>query len=187
MLGILISSTLVLYGTNLEVNTGQRTPVQLDGSTITLQLGNPQLQTAGNVYFQNQFWPEMIGYAVDVQITSGAQSWSSGLSYSIYPAYGLFYTPAVVSTPFKDYFVTALPSSVLTNGTIGQGAQQSSSESLIVSIKVVPLAGLIWLGASLMAIGMIMRIFWRSDLEKGQPPSAQHIAHMGGRGSHRPH
>lgn len=175
VLGILISSTLMAYSINLQLNTSQPTQVQLGGSTIALQLSDPKPQPSGSVYFQGQFWPEMTGYAVDAQITSGSQSWSSMLTYSIYSAYGLFYTPAVVSTPLQDYFITALPSSIISNGTLGPGAQQSSPTVLIVSVKVVPLADLIWLGASLMAIGMIIRILWRSDRERnGQGSNAGH-------------
>jgi cytochrome c-type biogenesis protein CcmF len=186
VLGILISSTMILYATNLRLDTGQPTQVQLGGSTITLQLGEPVPQHSGSVYFQSQFWNEMRGYAVDAQITSGSQSWSSVLSYSIYSAYGLFYTPAVVSTLLQDYFVTALPSSILTNGTLSQGPPQSSTV-IIASVKVVPLAGLIWLGTSLMVVGMVVRIFWRSDDRRnGQRHDSQRSARAETKILHRP-
>jgi cytochrome c-type biogenesis protein CcmF len=167
LLGVIISSTLVVYTTNMQVNTGQSTQLQLGGSTISIQFENPKLASSSDIYFRGQILPEMSGRVVDLRITSGAQIWSSDLSYGVYPVYGLFYSPAVVTTFFRDYFIIALPWSYLTNGTLGQvSGNQSSSTTLLFSVRVVPLAGLIWLGTSLMALGVIMRILWRSDRRK---------------------
>jgi cytochrome c biogenesis factor len=171
MVGILVSSTLVVYDTNLTVNTGQSIQVHLGMSTISIRPGNPMPETAGAVYYRGQTLPEMVGYAVEVQISNGVEAWSSELTYGTYPAYGLFYTPAIVSTPLRDYFVIALPVSILSNGTLSESAgSQSSSTTLLMSVRVVPLAGLIWLGSSAMTIGMIMRILWRSDAKKTAAP-----------------
>jgi cytochrome c-type biogenesis protein CcmF len=172
LLGVIISSTLVVYSTNVQVYTNQSTQLQLGGSTISIQFENPRLASSGDIYSRGQIMPEMSGRIVGVQITSGAQTWSSELSYGVYPVYGLFYSPAVVSTLFRDYFIIALPWSYLTNGTLGQVSEnQSSPTILLASVRVVPFAGLIWLGASFMALGVVMRILWRSDERKGERSS----------------
>jgi cytochrome c-type biogenesis protein CcmF len=164
LLGVIISSTLVVYRTNVQVNTGQPIQLQLDGSTVSIQFENPSLESSSDVYYRGQIVPEMSGRVVGVRITSGMQAWSSELSYGVYPVYGLFYSPAIVTTPFSDLFIIALPWSYLTNGTLGPvSSNQSSPTTLLMSVRVVPLAGLIWVGASLMALGVIMRIVWRSD------------------------
>jgi cytochrome c-type biogenesis protein CcmF len=161
VLGVLLSSTLVLYATNLQVMTGQSTQVKLNGTTVSIQVSNPKSETAGFVYFGGSAWPEMTGDTVEVRVTNGGQSWSSQLIYSYYPAYGLFYQPAIISTPFADYFITGLPFSYLTNGTLNQSPGQPTT--LVMSVKLVSFTSLIWLGASLMALGMFTRIIWRSN------------------------
>lgn len=169
ILGVLISSTLVLSSTNLLVNTGQPTQVQLGGSTISIQFGNPKPESGGIVYVEGQAWPEMIGSTVDVRIANGGDHWLSELGYGYYPAYGLFYRPAVVSTPLNDYFVTALPWAYVENGTLSQVTEQQPT-TMLVSVRVVTLTGLIWAGASLMIIGMIITLSWRADVRRNVMP-----------------
>jgi len=165
LLGVLISSSCVLYSGNLEAKTGETTQVQLDGSRISIQLGEPQFEKTGAIFLQGETWFERVGDRVNVRITSDAETYTSNLSFSIYTAYGLFYEPALFSTPFRDYHIAAVPSGEIAQLLFGQAAGQPVAPArLLISVKVVPLVSLIWIGAVLLVIGMILRLFLRSDV-----------------------
>jgi hypothetical protein len=163
----LISSTCVLYTGNIEAKVGETTQVQIGGSRISIELGEPEFEKTGAIFLEGGRWFERVGDTVNVRITSDAGAYTSKLRFSIYTAYGLFYEPAVFPTPLKDYHVTAVPSREITQLLFSQAAGQAVTPArLLISVKVVPLASLIWIGAALLVIGMISRLFLRSNVRR---------------------
>jgi len=163
LMGVFISTTAVVASGHQHVRIGDVNKIQIDGQEILIELGNLTVQDpSGSIYVKGERFFEKITGVLEISCKSGLSSYNSKLILNAYFVYGLFFEPAIISTPTVDYYIIPIPTDELVTYLIQGGiGEQTKPETIIINVKVIPMVKLVWIGILLMPLGMIYLIATR--------------------------
>jgi cytochrome c-type biogenesis protein CcmF len=173
LFGVFVSSSMSNDAQSVSVNVSftARNVLGLD-----LSVGNATMGFgSGKAYISeiDLVAPEQSSMTVDLHISLAGKTYSGVLVGQYYPNYGLVAHPIVLGDGITDVYVNLVLDQTsydsLFNALLGTN---TPPETLTLQVSTKPLVNVIWWGAALMSIGIIMSlpsIFSGSDSKVSKP------------------
>lgn len=152
LLGVFVSSTTKQMSGNILT----RPNATVDTLGLTLELENFTMYGgAGNVHLSDRCYPEYSAMMMDITIKQGSYVHRGALWNRFYTAHGIVSTPLIIPTWEGDLYIhmhhTNSTYSALVHALMGT---EANPEDLVITVERIPFVHLVWVGVSMLSIGM---------------------------------
>ena len=124
----------------------------------------------GSIYTQNEILPAYSSLDIDVEASSNGRINNGQLWTGLYTLYGLTSRPVIFRSIQEDIYITVGFTEELYQNLIiklTESGEPNLSE-LMVQVKIIPFVNLIWIGVSLLSLGIIISMI--SDFKISRKP-----------------
>ncbi|WP_455368799.1 cytochrome c biogenesis protein CcsA [[Eubacterium] cellulosolvens] len=172
-----VSLILILIGVFLSssMEVSEEIPVKINEVKpilgIKLKVTNLRFSgPIGSIYTQNEILPAYSSLVIDVEASSDGRIYDGQLWTGLYTLYGLTSKPVIFRSIQEDIYITVGFTESLYQNLImklTESGEPNLSE-LIVQVKIIPFVNLIWIGVSLLSLGIIISMI--SDFKISRKP-----------------
>jgi cytochrome c biogenesis factor len=159
LIGVFLSSTTKLASGDIpaEPNSTIETLgviVHLKNFTVYNGTGNVHLYMNG--MSAGRCYREYSALKLDVTIEYGGNVYHEALWIRLYTAYGIVCTPLIINTPTGDLYIHMHHTESMYNALVQAlfFNREVPPEDLIVTVEIIPMVYLVWIGVTLLSIGM---------------------------------
>ncbi len=169
LLGAFVSSTALLCAPHQAIRLGEPNVVHLWSECrrysrqIVIEAGELHVGEPEGQIFNARIMrlnPDRVTGLLDVKIRDGANVYHTQVIYYLYSLFGMFFEPGIVFTPLYDYYLVPIYSEEMGGFLYDRGFLDKpiEKEEVRITVKMMPLVSLIWLGMILQTAGSIMAV-----------------------------
>ncbi len=127
----------------------------------------------GIVELSDGFYNEYVSIQMDATVTYKGNSYTTPISASFYPAYGIIIAPSIIRTVETDIYLhmeqTEPIANSLMNALTGNFTQP---ENFTLTVKMVPWVNLVWVGCTLLSVGIVVPFLQSFTSTQPEQPKA---------------
>jgi cytochrome c-type biogenesis protein CcmF len=166
LIGVFLSSSMEV-SEEISVNINEVTPVLgIELKVTDLKFSGP----TGTIYNQDEILPAHSSLVIDVEASTDGMIYDGQLWTGLYTLYGLTSRPVIFRSIQEDIYITVGFTESLYQNLIlklTESGEPNLSE-LMVQVKIIPFVNLIWIGVSLLSLGIIISMI--PDLKISRKP-----------------
>jgi cytochrome c-type biogenesis protein CcmF len=166
LIGVFLSSSMEV-SEEIPVKINEVTPVLgIELKVTDLKFSGP----TGTIYTQEEILPAHSSLVIDVEASSDGRIYDGQLWTGLYTLYGLSSRPVIFRSIQEDIYVTVGFTESLYQNLIlklTESGDPNLSE-LMVQVKIIPFVNLIWIGVSLLSLGIMISMI--SDFKISRKP-----------------
>jgi cytochrome c-type biogenesis protein CcmF len=156
LLGVFVSSAVKQVDNVSDVKANST----INTTGLTLSLQNFRIYNGtGRVQLSEGLFSEHSSFKTGVFVEQSGMTYQGVLWIRLYSAYGIVSSPLIISTPTGDIYLHIYPTesihSALLNAIFNV---EALPESLSVTVEVIPMVYLVWVGVSLLVIGVTVTL-----------------------------
>ncbi|MFC1505870.1 cytochrome c biogenesis protein CcsA [Thermoproteota archaeon] len=166
LIGVFLSSSMEV-SEEIPVNINEVTPVLgIELKVTDLKFSGP----TGTIYTQEEILPAHSSLIIDVEASSDGRTYDGQLWTSLYTLYGLASRPLIFRSIQEDIYITVGFTESLYQNLILKLTESGDPnlDQLMIQVKVIPFVNLIWIGVSLLSLGIIISMI--SDFKISRKP-----------------
>jgi hypothetical protein len=151
----------------IPVNINEVTPVLgIELKVTDLKFSGP----TGTIYTQEEILPAHSSLVINVETSSDGRTYDGQLWTSLYTLYGLTSRPLIFRSIQEDIYITVGFTESLYQNLILKLTESGDPklDQLMIQVKVIPFVNLIWIGVSLLSLGIIISMI--SDFKISRKP-----------------
>ncbi len=166
LIGVFLSSSMEV-SEEVSVKINEVKPVLgIDLKVTNLKFSGP----TDTIYTQDEILPAHSSLVINVEASSDGRNYDGQLWTGLYTLYGLTSRPVIFRSIQEDIYITVGFTESLYQNLImklTESGEPNLSE-LMVQVKIIPYVNLIWIGVSLLSLGIIISMI--SDLKISRKP-----------------
>jgi cytochrome c-type biogenesis protein CcmF len=166
LIGVFLSSSMEV-SEEISVKINEVKPVLgIELKVSNLRFSGP----TGAIYTQDEILPAYSSLQIDVETSSDGRIHHGQLWTGLYTLYGLTSRPVIFRSIQEDIYITVGFTEELYQNLIiklTESGEPNLSE-LMVQVKIIPFVNLIWIGVSLLSLGIIISMI--SDFKISKKP-----------------
>lgn len=166
LIGVFLSSSMEV-SEEIPVKINEVTPILgIELKVTDLKFSGP----TGTIYTQEEILPAHSSLVIDVEASSDGRIYDGQLWTGLYTLYGLSSRPVIFRSIQEDIYVTVGFTESLYQNLIlklTESGDPNLSE-LMVQVKIIPFVNLIWIGVSLLSLGIMISMI--SDFKISRKP-----------------
>ena len=154
LIGVFISSTMSFDMGVLTAKPG----IGLNMGGTSMEFGNfTVIQPFGKIWTVEGSQPEAAGLRIPVTLRQDGAEISGMLEIFLYSVHGVVSKPLIIGTIGEDFYIVLVQTQpVYVSLVHGLAGMPNTPNEFSVSVKTLPQVNLIWIGAALMCIGIII-------------------------------
>jgi cytochrome c-type biogenesis protein CcmF len=127
------------------------------------------------VELEDGFYNEYVLIKMDATVTYQGNIYTTPISASFYPAYGIIIAPSIVRTLDADIYLHMEQSELLANSLItALTGNFTQPEYFTFTVKTVPWVNVVWVGCALMSLGIVFPFV--QSFTSSQPDQAETVS-----------
>jgi len=167
LIGVFLSSSMEV-SEEISVNINEVKPVLgIELKVTDLKFSGP----TGTIYTQEEILPAHSSLVINVEASSDGRTYDGQLWTGIYTLYGLASRPLIFRSIQEDIYITVGFTESLYQNLIMKLTESGDPNlsQLMIQVKIIPFVNLIWIGVSVLSIGIIISMI--SDFKKSEKAS----------------
>jgi len=167
LIGVFLSSSMEV-SEEISVNINEVKPVLgIELKVTDLKFSGP----TGTIYTQEEILPAHSSLVIDVEASSNGRTYDGQLWTGLYTLYGLTSRPLIFRSIQEDIYITVGFTESLYQNLIMKLTESGDPNlsQLMIQVKIIPFVNLIWIGVSILSIGIIISMI--PDLKKSEKAS----------------